>query len=194
MSTSISYYTENAKAYFDSTVSVDMTPLYEAFLPLVPDGGSILDAGCGSGRDALAFKSRGYSVTAFDASGPLCKLAEGHLGQEVKLLQFSEVSWEEQFDAVWACASLLHVPLDELPGVFSKLMATLKRGGVMYCSFKVGDGVVTKEERVFTNLSSQLLSDIVEQTGWKVSLTTWISGDQKGREEQWLNTLIQLKA
>ena len=49
------YYTENAQAFFADTVAVAMAPLYARFLPHIPPGGHILDAGCGSGRDTLAF-------------------------------------------------------------------------------------------------------------------------------------------
>jgi ubiquinone/menaquinone biosynthesis C-methylase UbiE len=49
------YYKTNAQAFYDSTVSVDMQSLYERFLPLIPSGGAILDAGCGAGRDSKAF-------------------------------------------------------------------------------------------------------------------------------------------
>lgn len=61
------YYRDNALAFVGDTLTVDMTPLYARFLPHLPPGGAILDAGCGSGRDAQAFLDRGYAVTA---SGP----------------------------------------------------------------------------------------------------------------------------
>ena len=77
------YYDENAQAFFDSTLNVDMQPLYDRFLPLIQEGAHILDAGCGTGRDAYFFKTKGYSVTAMDASKTLCKLASAHLNQDV---------------------------------------------------------------------------------------------------------------
>ena len=76
------YYTENATEFFRETVDVDMTPLYDRFLPLIPAGGHILDAGCGSGRDARYFLDRGYRITAFDASSELAALATEYSRQE----------------------------------------------------------------------------------------------------------------
>jgi 2-polyprenyl-3-methyl-5-hydroxy-6-metoxy-1,4-benzoquinol methylase len=114
------YYQQHADTFFDDTVEVDMTPLYGRFLPLLADGAAILDAGCGSGRDALAFAMLGYSVTAFDASPALVALAENHSGRAVHCLRFQDITWQAQFDGIWACASLLHVPTAELPEVMDR--------------------------------------------------------------------------
>ena len=103
--------------FFADTVDVDMTPLYRCFLPLLPEQAHVLDAGCGSGRDALAFAKLGYRVTAFDASPALVALAESHLRRPVQCLHFQDIAWRETFDGIWACASLLHVPAAELPDV-----------------------------------------------------------------------------
>ena len=68
MTQTLDYYNRNADTFFQTTANVDMGPLYERFIKLVGDTGHILDAGCGSGRDAKAFKEMGYEVSAFDAS------------------------------------------------------------------------------------------------------------------------------
>ena len=68
MTNTLDYYNRNADSFFESTACVDMSPLYERFLALVGPQGTILDAGCGSGRDAKAFRDLGYQVSAFDAS------------------------------------------------------------------------------------------------------------------------------
>jgi 2-polyprenyl-3-methyl-5-hydroxy-6-metoxy-1,4-benzoquinol methylase len=62
-----SHYRTHAQAYFDATQGVDMAPLYARFTPLLPPGARVLDAGCGSGRDALAFQRMGFAVEAEDA-------------------------------------------------------------------------------------------------------------------------------
>lgn len=87
---SLDYYQQQAEQFYQSTVSVDMTPLYDRFLPRVPTGGHIVDAGCGSGRDSLHFSRLGYKVTAFDASPALVKLAGLHTGLPVAQCRFEE--------------------------------------------------------------------------------------------------------
>ena len=64
----MNYYDENGQEFFNGTVDTDMSSHYDKFLALIPDNASILDAGCGSGRDTLKFKSLGYEVTAIDGS------------------------------------------------------------------------------------------------------------------------------
>ncbi|MBN2885897.1 MAG: class I SAM-dependent methyltransferase, partial [Chromatiaceae bacterium] len=117
----IGYYDTHATAFFAETVEVDMGALHARFLARLEPGARILDAGCGSGRDARAFRARGYAVTAFDASPTLAALASAHCGCAVEVLRFEDVSWRECFDGIWACASLLHVPLAGLPEVLRRL-------------------------------------------------------------------------
>lgn len=105
------YYQNHAQDFFDGTVNVDMTPLYEAFTQHLAHGARVLDAGCGSGRDAKAFHEMGYLVDAFDASSAMVELARQHTGLPVQLMTFSEIDGKAQFDGIWCCASLLHVPL-----------------------------------------------------------------------------------
>lgn len=193
MSATIRHYDQNARAFFDSTRDVDMTPLYERFLPWVPAGGAILDAGCGSGRDTLAFRERGYRVTAFDASPELARLAETHTGQVVHVLRFEELEWQGAFDGIWACASLLHVPRGQLADAFGRLARALKPGGVLYASFKYGTGEHPRGGRHFTDLDEAELSRVLARIPNLTVLDTWQTPDQRpGREaESWLNALLR---
>ena len=190
---SCTYYDQQAHTFFDGTVEVDMTPLYGRFLPLLGDGAAILDAGCGSGRDALAFANLGYSVTAFDASPALAALAENYTGRPVHCLRFQDITWQAQFDGIWACASLLHVPTVELPEVMDRLRAALKSGGILYASFKYGSGEREHHGRRFTDLDEPGLAGLLDQVPCLEPVETWVTGDLRpGREaERWLNTLLR---
>lgn len=79
----VDYYRQGASGFFAATANVDMTALHERFLASLPGGARILDAGCGSGRDAKAFAERGHQVVAFDASPELARLASAHCGLPV---------------------------------------------------------------------------------------------------------------
>ncbi len=186
------YYSENAPVFFADTVAVAMDPLYARFLPHIPPGGHILDAGCGSGRDTLAFLERGYQVTAFDASPSLASLAERHTGQPVRVLRLQDMEWSQTFDGIWACASLLHVPAAELPEVMGRLAGALRPGGVLYASFKYGHGERERQGRRFTDLDVAGLRALLAQVPGLTEPETWISQDLRpGRAaERWLNTLL----
>ena len=82
----MNYYDKNAQEFFDGTVDADMSSHHEKFLELIPENGSILDAGCGSGRDTKIFKTLGYNVTAIDGSAEMCRLASKFSGANVNLL------------------------------------------------------------------------------------------------------------
>ncbi|MDX1269011.1 MAG: class I SAM-dependent methyltransferase [Oceanisphaera sp.] len=188
---SLDYYQQQAERFYQSTVTVDMTPLYDRFLPRVPAGGHIVDAGCGSGRDSLHFFRLGYRVTAFDASPALVELAHAHSGLPVAQCRFEDFSTPAPADAIWACASLLHVPLAELAAVMAHLTKQLKPGGVFYCSFKYGQGESSREGRHFTNLDENGLKQLLQ--GLPLVITEqWQTGDLRpGREQEaWLNALL----
>ena len=74
------YYEDKAEEYLARTSQLDMESLYKPFLELIPAGGTILDAGCGPGRDVLAFLKQGFRVTAFDASEKMVEIASTQTG------------------------------------------------------------------------------------------------------------------
>ena len=185
------YYNENAKEFFEGTAYVDMSENYIDFLSYIPKQGKILDAGCGSGRDSLMFIQKGYRVEAFDGSSEMCRLASEHTGQEVKHMLFQDIDFKEEFDGIWASASLLHVPSQELKDVLVKLFQSLKSGGTFYASFKYGDFEGERNGRYFHNLTEETAGEAFKEAGFKVE-KMWITGDvREGREdEKWINILV----
>lgn len=186
------YYENNAKAFVESTLRVDMQTLYQRFLPLLPKRAYILDAGCGSGRDAKTFIERGYQVTAFDASAEIAALAEKEIGQPVQVQRLQDIQYQNQFDGIWACASLLHVPAKELPDVFRRLARALKPNGVIYCSFKYGQAEYEKKGRWFTDLDEAGLRVLVDEIEELAIKGLWVTADRRpGRgQELWLNGIL----
>lgn len=186
------YYQQHAERFFTETVTVDMSALYQPFVAHLKPGARILDAGCGSGRDARAFHEMGYDVEAFDASAELVELARQHSGLPVEKKRFEDVTEVERYDGIWCCASLLHVPLAELPGVMARLARALKPDGVWYLSFKYGSGEREKDGRVFTDMDEIKLNYLIADLENIVLLDTWIAGDKRPdrQDEQWLNALL----
>ncbi|MFZ3620436.1 class I SAM-dependent methyltransferase [Leclercia barmai] len=187
----LKYYQDNAQTFFDGTVNVDMSSLYETFTRHLASGARVLDAGCGSGRDAKAFKEMGYQVEAFDASSAMVELAREHTGLPVQLMSFADVNWKEEFDGIWCCASLLHVPAEELPGVMRKLADALKPGGVWYVSFKYGDGEREVDGRRFTDMDEVGLRALIRERKKIEIFELWTTKDKRPhREEVWVNGLL----
>ncbi|MFC1458452.1 class I SAM-dependent methyltransferase [Microvirga arabica] len=155
-------------------------------------GGRILDAGCGVGRDALAFARLGYDVVAFDASLEMVRLTRARVGPHVPvhLMRFEEVAWCGEFDGVWTCASLLHVPSISFAEVGSRVVDALRSGGAWHMSFKLGQGERFTNGRLFVDHTQENLSEAL--TGWSIRISEmWISEDVRpGRkQERWVNAV-----
>ncbi|MBQ1784528.1 MAG: DUF3427 domain-containing protein [Gammaproteobacteria bacterium] len=191
MSSTHDYYNTHAEQFVADTLAVDMAELYAPFLSILPISGHLLDAGCGSGRDALAFKQRGYRVTAFDASDVLADHASQLLQQPVDVRRFAEMCEVATYDGIWACASLLHVPAAEMAATFERLWQALKPGGVLYCSYKYGQGERWHNGRQFTDADEERLSTWTQGLIGLRQTCCWRTADLRpGRNEQWLNALL----
>ncbi len=189
----LNYYNQHAQTFSDSTLNVDMSALYAEFLPLIPKHGHILDAGCGSARDAMYFKQQGFTVSAFDASENIAKLASNYLQQTVDFKAFQQFNCTNMYDGIWCCASLLHVPKVELPQVFLKLQNALKPNGVLYVSFKYGTQERVHNGREFTDLNEDGLTALITHHTELKILKQWQTVDQRPERESevWLNALIK---
>ena len=187
----IDYYNQNAQTFIDSSINADVRELYDNFLSLIPQGGKILDAGCGSGRDAKAFSAQGYQVDAFDASEEMVKFARSNTGLDIKLDTFMSYESETQFDGIWACASLLHVPSADLTKTIEKLFTHLKEGGHLYFSMKQGSGERVLNGRAFTDFDIENIGDLMSDLDKIVMRKFWISEDVRpNRNEKWLNVIL----
>lgn len=191
VTSTIDYYEQHATQYVKETLTAELQEIYQPFLEALPSKGRILDAGCGAGRDALAFEKRGYRVTAFDACGALAAHASKLLGRKVAVQRFDQLDTSGRYDGVWACASLLHVPANQLPETFQRLWQTLVPGGVFYCSFKWGQGERLQAGRLFTDADAPRIEQWTCDLKGCAGRQFWITEDQRpGRSEQWLNVLL----
>ncbi len=191
----LSYYETNAGRFFEDTRKVDMSLLYKPFLSRLPVDGHILDAGCGSGRDSLFFLRKGYEVTALDASEALANLASQYISRPVLRMSFDQIEFEDCFDGVWACASLLHIPRRRILEVFDRLSRSLKPSGVLYASFKYGDEEGMRDGRFFSNYREDSFRGLLQGFHDLEAVQLWRTNDSRsGRcETTWLNVLLQKK-
>ena len=187
------YYRTNAASYCEETVDFDLLDIYPRFLDLVPEKGHILDLGCGSGRDSKAFLNAGYVVTAMDASNDVAIYAEKTIGQPVLVSSFQALSFNDQFDGVWACASLLHCPRSQIVDVLGRIALSLKPNGVAYMSFKWGDDeTIDDRGRYFNNYTLESLHNLLLHIENLVVIDEWIESKQlREIEQKWVNILVR---
>ena len=189
----LNYYNTNANSFVSSTLSVDFTQTQDKFLNLLPPTASILDFGCGSGRDTKYFLDAGMQVDATDGSEELCRLASEYIGIPVRQMLFEDLDAKAQYDGIWACSSILHLPKAALKDVLKKMIAALKEHGIIYTSFKYGTFEGERNGRFFTDFTEETFEEFVSDVDEIKIEESWITGDVRpGRgDERWLNLILR---
>lgn len=169
--------------------SASLERAWEAFAKRLPPRASVLDLGCGAGRDVAALSRMGYRVTGLDLSfGLLCEARnrlEGRFTQgDMSAIPFPKA----HFDAVWMCASLLHIPREQAPGVLWEVQRVTGVGSLLYAAVQRGQGEGWKgveSPRFFTYYQEDELGDLVMQAGFEVE-RSWI---EETPAADWINLL-----
>lgn len=189
---SIEYYEKYADEFVYSTLNADMSRLYWEFEKHLLAKCRILDLGCGSGRDSRYFSEKGYKVVAVDPSSAMCKKTREIAKVPVLKRKVEDLDFENEFDAVWACASLLHLPRDKQYDALKVISRALKGNGIAYCSWKYGDGERCDNGRKFTDMNKELVYTLVDRIPEFIILKIWITVDVRNSEnsQQWINILL----
>lgn len=181
------FYNDNAETYATRDRKPPTTRL-DAFLSALPEQARILELGCGGGQDSAYMLSRGFDVTPTDGSAELARQAENLIGRPVKVMRFEELAARDEFDGVWAEASLLHVPRTDLPGILNRIRNALKQRGVFHASFKAG----TEEGndgfgRYYNYPSREWLQELLVAGGWRnVTINEADGGGYDNKPTRWL--------
>jgi SAM-dependent methyltransferase len=131
----LGHYNQSAEAFWRGTRDHDVSQNIAALLHYIEGEPpfTILDFGCGPGRDLKAFADRGHVAVGLEGAPELAAMARAHSGCEVWQQDFLKLDLPDQhFDGIFANASLFHVPAQELPRVLRDLHASLKPGGVFF--------------------------------------------------------------
>lgn len=188
----LEYYNQQAEQFVQGTVDVEFSHLQNQFIEMLPAGGTILDLGCGSGRDSKAYKDAGFKVIAVDGSEALCKIASQYIGQEVICAKFQDLHIEEQLDGVWACATLLHLEKKDVISTMQRLTESLVPGGIFYASFKYGDFAGERNGRFFTDMTEEIFADVLKEVDELSIVKQMITEDARpDRTEKWLNVFLK---
>ncbi len=133
----LDHYNRHAEQFWQGTRDHDVSQNIAALLHYIEGKPpfTILDFGCGPGRDLKVFSEMGHRAIGLEGAAQLAAMARAYSGCEVWEQDFLELELPAScFDGVFANAALFHVPTQELPRVLSELHATLKPGGVLFCS------------------------------------------------------------
>ena len=190
---SIDYYNRYAVPYYEETVDASMEEVMKPFVELLSEeseNAEVLDLGCGSGRDTLLLEEYGFYVTPMDGSEEMCKLAEVNTDKEVLQMTYDEMEFDDVFDGIWACASLIHLTEDEMRKVMKKLVQALKENGVLYFSVHKGDRDGIYHGRYFHDYNRRELQSLMEELE---VVDIWTTQDVRSEKSDklWLNVLAR---
>ena len=138
----LDHYNQRADDFWEGTRGHDVSQNIGALLQYIEGKPpfSILDFGCGPGRDLKAFTELGHIAVGLEGSDRFAAMAREHSGCKVLHQDFLKLDLPAAaFDGVFANASLFHIPRQELPRVLRELYAALKPGGVLFASNPHGD-------------------------------------------------------
>jgi SAM-dependent methyltransferase len=133
----LDFYARGAEAYLAHRPD-EVEPYLPEFLNMLASGATVLDLGCGGGRNSEYMIERGFEVDASDGVPEMAALAEARLGRLVKVMRFEGLDVVAQYDAVIASAALHHVPRHRLPKILGRISLALKPGGLHFATYKSG--------------------------------------------------------
>ena len=189
----LDYYDNNIDSYkslwlddFSNNYNFEIPDI---FLSYLDKNSKILDMGCGTGRDSKYFKELGHIVKSIDGSLEMCKVASNLLNEEVEQLNFLNINYKEEFDGIFACASLLHLSSEDLLIVLRKISNALKENGILYTCFKYGEEE-RFEERYYNDMTLDKFKEITKEIKELKLIKSWKSEQQK-TNRQFINFILR---
>lgn len=188
----LNYYNNNAKSFHENTFNVNMDTIYEKFLKYV-NGNSILDLGCGSGRDVKYFEEKGYEVIGIDFSQKLIEIGRNNVKSKLIVKDFLSLNYKEEFNGIWACASLLHLNIKDMKIVLDNIYNALKDDGVIYISLKYGDFEGYIDDRFFKYVDEKSLDEIINTKKFEILEEFFTEDFRVNKDFEWINLILKKK-
>lgn len=187
-----SFYHENYREYFEATAGIDPSEFLEPIASRLSLGATVLDIGCGAGRDLCWLTNRGFIATGFEFSPGLASLARDFSKRPIIQADFSSYDFSQvQFDALLLIGALVHIHHSEFDSVFIRISQALRAGGLVNLSLKEGDGVKHSDDgRVFTLWRPARLESIFNEHGFAIlNFSRFDSALTTG--DVWLNYILR---
>lgn len=195
-------YNRFAKEYDSNVSGLLPKESFEEFIRYLPTSAKILDLGCGSGRDVMLFSKLGYEVIGVDLSEKLIEIAKAKAPkaqfyiQDIRQIEFQE----NTFDGIWASASLLHIPKNDIYFVLSYLRKIMKPDVVLYISLKQGKGEVFEKDKRYGNLSKlwvyysyEEIKLLIEKTEFSIVYSKISNESNSYSSKPWIDIICKSK-
>jgi SAM-dependent methyltransferase len=179
-------YTKDYLNYIKETKDIDMSEQYELFMKYVPKGSKILDAGFGSGRDIAFFKQH-YDVTGIDLSSEFVSYVKENIHPNVHQMDILNLKFDEKFDAIWACASLVHFDLQETIHALNQFHKLLIQPSILYVSLKQNEGSIILSNREYQ------LDNFLDSISFSFNLIDLLSNSSHHNKQSWFSLILEAK-
>lgn len=193
-SQTVDHYEQNAVTFWESTRDHDVSQNINNFLAALPltTPLNILDFGCGPGRDIMTFKTLGHNPVGLDGSKAFCLMAKKYTGCKILNQQFLHLELKaEQFDGVFANASLFHIPSQELVSVLKRLHHCLKPNGILFSSNPRGHQEGWSGQRYGHYMELDSFKYYLAQAGFKVVSHYYRPAGKPNDQQPWLAVISQ---
>lgn len=189
----IKYYNHNGEKYAAKTLNLQLSGQWTEFSTYIKPKGKILDIGCGSGRDMIKFQQLGFMTEGIEPSHAMAKIARQNSGSIVHEIPVEKMAFQNKFDGVWACASLLHVHEKNILPVIEIILNSLKINGYFYFSLKHGCGQTRHDDdRLFVYYNEHTIRKITDQLNYIKVVRIWTTEDSAKRpDDLWLNCIVK---
>ncbi|BCO09898.1 SAM-dependent methyltransferase [Desulfolithobacter dissulfuricans] len=186
------FYHTHARKYFEQTRAIDSSRFLGVLAHRLPKGATVLDIGCGSGRDLLYLKNSGFCATGLERSAKLAELARKFSGCPVIEGDFTCYDFSSlRCDALVLVGALVHLQKPELGPVLGRISQALEQDGLIYLSLKHGNGQYRNDDgRIFTLWQHEELEKIFTGCGF-VNLDFSRNRSAMNPHDTWLGYLLQ---
>ena len=187
------YYHYHHTVYHEKTFHIDPSSFLEPLSRHLKPGDTVLDVGCGSGRDLLWLRSHGFRVMGFERSEGLAALARKYAGCDIIEGDFENYDFSKQkFAAILLSGALVHIPHVHFEAVFGRVVRGLGAGGKALVSLKEGSGTfIDGDGRAFYFWQYENLRDIFSKHGFKV-IEFHRSVSKVNEKDTWLSYVLSL--
>lgn len=189
----LKYYEGTCREYDRFSSSIEMSEQWKSFESMLPPGGTVLDLGCGTGRDIKHFLEAGFIVEGVEPALAMANCARSKTGARIFDLAAEQIAFVEEYDGIWACASLMHMRKSAFFYTLPKIIKSLKPGGSFYFSLKQGVGEARNDDgRLFSFYEMDEIIYLFSLISNAQIVKQWVSKDVAGRREtQWLNIIVK---
>ena len=189
----ITVYDDQVEKYANLVSAEKPGAILQAFMNALPEGGLVLDLGCGPGNSAVQMIKYGLHVDAVDASKEMVSYANKTYNLNARQATFEDLDDTDKYNGIWANFSLLHAPIEDFPRYLNAIHTALQPEGIFHIGMKLGDGMHRDSiGRMYSYYTEEELTQHLKNAGFNILDKTF--GEEPGLSGEiapWMTVLCK---